>query len=127
MQSSKTTECHNNEISIYQDPVATQSELKSEFKKLIAAFPEVDNDYIIVLTSRLVEKRFTKQRVQDAINNIIDTCPYRRPSIADIISFDKKVRIYDYSEVEKMCSPGRSAFEKFERVNINGKWKYLEK
>lgn len=127
MQSSKTTECHNNEISIYQGSVATQSDIKSELKKLKAAFPEVDNDYIIILTSRLVEKRFTKQRVQDTINNIIDTCPYRRPAIAEIISFDKRIKVYDFLEVQNMCSPGKPAFERFERVNINGKWKYIEK
>jgi hypothetical protein len=127
-QSLQKKEWHNrSEISIYDGATATGVEMESEVQKLMAAFPEVTNDFLIILIDRLIDNGFTKERVQDAISKTIDTNPYRRPSIADIISYDKKVKLYTYSEVEKKCLPGYSAFQYYERVEIEGKQRFIEK
>lgn len=106
--------------------MATQEEIKSEVRKLMAAFPDVTNDFLIVLIERMIENKFTKERVKDAISKTIDTNPYKRPSIADIISFDRKVKLYTYSEISAKCYPGYSAFDHFKKVEIDGRNRYVE-
>ena len=115
------------EISFYRGEIATKQEVFSELKKLKAAFQDVNDDFIIVLIDRLTANGFTKKRVQDAIGKIIDTCVYPKPRVADIISFDKRVKTYSYSEVATKCSQFKPAFESYERVEIDGKWRYIEK
>ena len=127
-QSLRQKECENkSEISIYSGPVANEIEIKSEVKKLMAAFPEVSSDFLIVLVERMIDKNFTKERVKEAINHVIDTNPYKRPSIADIISFDRKIKVYTYSEISSKCYPGYSAFDNFEKIEIEGRKRYIEK
>lgn len=127
-QSLHQKECDNrSEISIYSGSVANEMEIKSEVKKLMAAFPEVSSDFLIVLVERMIDKNFTKERVKEAINHVIDTNPYKRPSIADIISFDRKIKVYTYSEISSKCYPGYSAFDNFEKIEIEGRKRYIEK
>lgn len=127
-QSLNRKECENiSEISIYKGLVAEKSDIKSEVMKLVAAFPNIKTDFIIVLTDRIIENGFTKERVHDAISKVIDTNPYQRPSIADIISFDRKIKVYTYSEISAKCYPGYSAFDHFEKIEIEGRKRYIEK
>lgn len=123
----KKEQDNRTEISIYSGPAANESEIKSEVKKLMAAFPDVQTDFLIVLVERMIDKNFTKERVREAINHVIDTNPYKRPSIADIISFDRKIKIYTYSEISAKCYPGYSAFDHFEKIEIEGRKRYIEK
>lgn len=126
MQSSIQRGC--NEISVYDDEPASREHVKTEAKKLMAAFPDVSNDFIILLIDRITDNNFTKKRVKDAIAKVIDSNPYRRPSIADIISFDQKIRFYTHKEIEAKAFQGASdIFENYERIEINGKWRYIEK
>ena len=116
-----------NEISLYSGDPATRDQIKSEVKKLSAAFPEVTNDFIILLAERISDNEFTAQRVKDAINHVIDNSPYKRPAIADIISFDRKIKLFTFNEIQEKCTPTHPAFEKYERIEINGKIRYIEK
>jgi len=127
-QSLHRKECENiSEISIYKGQIAEESTIKSEVMKLVAAFPNIKNDFIIVLIERLIENGFTKERVHDAISKTIDTNPYQRPSIADIISFDRKIKTYSYSDISAKCYPGYSAFDHFDKIEIEGRKRYIEK
>ena len=118
---------HDDFVSRYTGAVAQPDEIKSEVIKLSNAFTDIDNGYLIVLVDRLIDNGFTVQRVKDAINHAIDTIHYRRPSIAEIISFDKKAKVYTYDEVMAKCQPGQSFFDKVERVEIAGKIRFIEK
>jgi len=124
MPSTQRTEC--NEISLYTDPPATTDQVKFEVKKLLSAFPDIDNNYIIVLIDRLLANRFTYQRVCDAISHVIDTCNYKRPMVAEIVSFDQKKKLYTYNEMCAKCSANYSS-ENFERIEMNGQVRYFEK
>ena len=125
MQSSIKRGC--NEISIYEGDPATREQITTEAKKLIAAFPEISNDFLILLIDRITDNNFTADRVRDAINNIIDVSPYKRPAIADIISFDRKIKLFTYEEISAKCAPGYPAFEKFDRIDFYGRIRYVEK
>lgn len=116
----------DNEISVYSGKIATKDHVKSETKSLMAAFPDVNEDFIALLTRRLIDNKFTNERVTDAINHVIDTSPYKRPAIADIISFDRKVKIFTYKEIRDKCRPDYLAFDRYERIEINGKKRFIE-
>jgi len=116
-----------NEISVFTGETATSEETKSEIRKLAAAFPDITNDFIILLAERITENKFTKERVRQAVNHVIDTNPYKRPSIADIISFDKKIKLLTWEQVAEKCSPGNSAFDNHVRIMIEGQPRYYEK
>ena len=124
MPSVQHTEC--DELSLYTDTPATPDQIKQELKKLVSAFPDIDNQYVIVLIDRMVANRFTRNRVFDAINNIIDNCHYKRPMIAEIVGFDKKVRLYTYSEMLSKCTPQYTT-ENFESIELDGKIRWFEK
>lgn len=114
-------------MSLYQGEIAPKEFVEIKLKLLQIVFPDIDNGYMIVLLERMIAHRFTKERIADAISYVIDSCKYKRPSIAEIISFDRKIQTYSYQEIANKCAPGYSAFDHFERVKIDGKWRYIEK
>ena len=50
---------------------------------------------------RIRANGFSDQRLIDAVNHVIDNCPYPTPSIAQFISFDKKYKIVTYEQMIK--------------------------
>jgi hypothetical protein len=88
-----------NEVSVYVDDIADSDYVKSQLKKLIAAYPKVTNDFIILLTERVIDNKFTKARVRDAVNNLIDTFVYEVPKVADIVSFDRRIKVFTYTDL----------------------------
>ena len=116
-----------NEISLYFGEVATKDQVISQAKRLIAAFPSTSKDFIILLVDRVTENEFTIERLTDAVNRIIDNSEYGTLRISDIISFDRKVKTLTYSEVLSKCSQGYRAFGYYEKIEINGKTRYIEK
>jgi len=115
-----------NEISVYSGETVSKEQVKREIKNLMAAFPDVTSDFIILLTDRLIDNKFTAERVKDAINHIIDTSPYKRPAIAEIISFDRKMKVFTFEEIQAKCRWDFKAFEHYEQIEINGKKRYIE-
>ena len=115
-----------NEISVYTDPVATVDEVTGQLKILSMSFPDIDNDFLAVLTLRLIANGFTKDRLNDAIGAVIDACHYKRPSIAEIVSFDRKMKLYTYNEMAAKCTQQYTS-ENFERIEINGQIRFFEK
>ena len=88
-----------NEVSVYVDDIADSDYVKSHLKKLSAAYPKVTNDFIILLTERVIDNKFTKARVMDAVNNLIDTFVYEVPKVADIVSFDRRIKVFTYTDL----------------------------
>ena len=108
-----------NEISLYDDGL-TPSCVDQELKKLTVAFPAIEPDFINVLSERLIANKFSDSRLQDAIRYLIDNFRYKKPSIADIISFDKKVKVYTYSEAYRLIEKGEvTGFEDFKIIEID--------
>ncbi len=99
------------EISAYHSGTLTTKGIEETASKIHIAFPKLFNgkkqkeitDFILLLTERIRANGFTDERFQDAVNNVIDnfTSWTREPSIADFISFDKKVKIYSPEDLMK--------------------------
>lgn len=67
----------------------------------MGAFPELPNEFYDILSERIVDAGFSDERLIDGINNVIDTCMYPRPTIAQFISWDKKVPMFTYDQMLK--------------------------
>lgn len=117
MQLHEESLAHNHnqtEISIYSGKLAGVREIAQELVKLKYAFPAMETNFISILSERLVANGFTEQRIKDAVANVIDNFTYKNPNIADIIKFDKKVKLYTYHEVSALVTEGASQFSDFE-------------
>ena len=115
MQLHKESSTHNQtEISIYTGQPAGPREIAQELTKLKYAFPAMETAFISILSERLVANGFTEQRIKDAVANVIDNFTYKSPNIADIIKFDKKVKLYTYHEVSALVTKGEAQFSDFE-------------
>lgn len=86
----------------------------------------MSDNYTAVLMDRMFTNGFTKQRVKDAIGHTIDTFHFKNLNVADIISFDRKVKTYSYNEMIAMCNQYKTT-EDFEMIEINGKKRWIEK
>jgi hypothetical protein len=89
-----------NEISIYSGPLNTESIIQNA-AKIKKAFPSLSIDFFDVFTDRIRENSFNDARLKDAVNFVIDNCVYPTPTIAQFISYDKKIKVYSYEEMLK--------------------------
>ena len=92
-------------ISVYSGQLTAQT-IVTEVKKMKAAFPELPAGFYEILSQRVKANKFCDARLTDAVNNLIDNFTYPRPTIADVISYDKRVRLYTYAQVCELVSQG---------------------
>ncbi len=102
-------------ISIYSGTPATPMEIASETAKIAVSFPSLDKLFFTILAERLIKNNFTIDRLQAATGYLIDNFHYKQPTIADIISFDKKVKLYSYNEVLVLIDQNKARFEDFHK------------
>jgi hypothetical protein len=115
-----TVQIAHNEISIYTDRLTSESIIKG-IVKIKKAFPSLPIDFYEVFDERINENRFTDQRLKDAINNVIDNCIYPVPTIANFISFDKRVKVFTYDEMVKKCNEsGPETWNNYKGVLLPG-------
>lgn len=101
-------------ISIYKDQLTKES-VKVNCLKVLVAFPSLENHFTDLLTESLFRNKFTDQRFKDSVNYVIDNCKYPKPSIADFVSYDKKVKVYRYDEMVSNSFD----FARFKKVKLS--------
>ena len=94
---------HSNELSLYEGALSDVGIAKN-MRKLQSAFPKQSKEFFNVLAERLIANGFTDERLADAVNNVIDTFQYKELNISDIVKFDKKIRLYTYSEACRLVT-----------------------
>lgn len=99
LQQNDSSEKVSNKLSIYgKGEVSTECLAKG--KKIIkASKPELPNDWYDVLDYMIERNGFTNQRFMDAVEVMITTCVYPKPSHADILSYDKFIDAYTWEEL----------------------------
>ena len=123
------------EISLYTGSVATPREIAVEMGRLKVAFPqqgdeqdkENRNIFFNLLAERVLANGFSAERLRDAVNMAIDKFVYKRLNIADIISYDKRVKLYTYGELADQVSNGRATMADFEIREIRGNKYWVKK
>ncbi len=113
-----------NSISVYKGEL-TQKGIAQGVAKVKAAFPALHNTFFDLLIERAKEKGFSDKRLHDSISNVIDNCQYPTPTLANFLSYDKRVKLMSYKEMCSAVTEGMASFHDSERVNINGKTFYL--
>ena len=96
--------------------------------KITAVFKGVDQPFLNVLKEYFFKNNFTNERMIDAVDHVIGNCQYPTPTVAQFISFDKKVKLFDYNQACDYVSRYGGDFTKwFESVDIDGKsWRVLK-
>jgi hypothetical protein len=69
-------------------------------KKLTLAFPRMESDFCNLLSERLIANGFTQERLRNAVDHVIDNFLYKELNIADIILYDRRVKLYTGREYE---------------------------
>lgn len=105
------------EISIYNDEL-TKECIAKENVKLMTAFPALEPGFFKVFSDRIKANNYTDQRLKDAIGYVIDNCVYPTPTIAQFISFDKRIKLYSYDDVLKINEISNTAFQTHRPVRI---------
>ena len=106
----KKTQC-SNEVSLYRGSLSDIGIAKN-MRKLQSAFPKQNKEFFNVLAERLIANGFTDERLTDAVNNVIDNFQYKELNVSDIVQFDKKIKLYTYSEACRMVTKDGYEFGK---------------
>lgn len=115
----KTGDCYS--ISIYKDELTTLAVIEQVIT-LKKAFPQLPSGFYEVLSDRIKENGFTDKRLRDAINHLIDNFTYPVPTIANIISFDKRIKLLTYLQlVELVNQSGGVVWSNYRPVKKIGK------
>jgi len=97
--------------SIYGLGTVTPEAFAQGVKRIKQAFPKLKAPWYEILGEMLSENEFTDERFKDAVFNLINTCQYPEPTIANILSFDKMY--FTYTQVVKLCQDGFNKWDDF--------------
>ncbi len=122
----------DNSISIYGKGEVTPEVLAMGVIAIKKAFPKLGSGWYDTLEECLNEVAFTDDRFAKSIKNLILTCPYPEPAIANITSYDQRMKLFTYAqfldETAKMSSQMRLMWqEDHPRVKLNGEPFYISK
>lgn len=92
-----TCQTDKQEISIYSGEL-TKECVAVNLMKVKNAFPALSQEFYNIFAERVKDNHFSNQRLTDAVQYVIDNCIYPQPTIAQFISFDKKIRLYTYEQ-----------------------------
>lgn len=86
----------------------------------MTAFPRMSNEFFILLSEYILKENFTEERLRDAVDKIICNFQYKELNISDIISFDKRIKLYTWNDVYKLSgmfpSPDFQLYDKERRL-----------
>ena len=126
---------HRCEVTLYKGKPASDAQISEEIGRLRRNYTQMKPDFFAQLANELMAERWPAERIKDAVNHVIRTKPGGFLSIADVYSYDKPMRLYNYSGYCWLIHNNRatdvdSCGEKsdFGKITIDGKvfW-YLKK
>jgi hypothetical protein len=127
-RTAEITKPENQKLSVFNDSLVTRGDWIAGVSEIKKAFPEIPENWFDVLGARIKDKKFTAERFKKAVENLIDTCRYPKPTPAEIISFDKKIVCYNQLEfMEQINKHGQSIQDVYEKIDINGAVHFVPK
>jgi hypothetical protein len=112
---------YNDAASVYVGCLTNEIAI-SNLARIKAAFPALPAPFFEILSARIIDNDFCDQRLNDAVNHVIDTCKYPTPSIAEFISFDRTFKIYTYEEIMKKANEfGQEVWNNYKAVKFRGR------
>ena len=121
--SAQTQSLPKDEISLYSGELTIQC-IISNVARVRKAFPALPTDYFDVLTDMIREYGFSDSRFNDAVKNVIATCVYPTPTIANFISWDRTFKILSYEEMIKKADEfGPKIWDSYRAVQFKNREK----
>lgn len=120
------------EASLYGQGKVSPECLALNIVRIKDSFPKLGNGWYRQLEHFLDSENFTDQRLNDAVENLIKTSVYPEPTIANILGYDKKIKIFTWDELGKIScdySPNaRQAFwNQYSIIKIEDQTRYVLK
>lgn len=106
------------ELSIFSDTPASPTQIAVSVNKLSKAFPQTSVDFFNLLAERIVKRGISADRLEFAVDYVLDNFSYRNLTIADIMSIDRKVDVMTYSEMLSECSRRGCSTNDFSPLHI---------
>ena len=106
-------------VSVYSGNLTNECLIK-QVKRIKDAFPSLHPGFFDVLTGALKDEGFCDDRLVDAVNRLVREFRYPVPTVSEIVSFDKRYKLYTYYEVIDKVNEGMK-FDEFERQE-NGRY-----
>lgn len=107
-------------LSAYRGELTVRTATES-VARIKAAFPALAPEFFKVFIERVREKGFDDKRLIDAVNHVIDNCQYPSPTLANFLSFDQRVKVFDYNQLCGLVLRQEASWSDFSKVRINGK------
>jgi len=99
----------------------------NQVKRLRAGFPNAQPGFYDLVIERAKAKGFTDQQLIDAVSNLIDTHRYPQPLVSDVISWDKRIKLYTHSDmVKKSGDYGAGVWDQYKAIRRNGRTFWIE-
>lgn len=89
-----------NEISLYSGPLTPRALVECSVK-MQKAFPSLTPGFFEVLNERIKENGFSDSRLKDAVDYVVDNCIYPAPTIAQFISWDRRIKVLTFEDMIK--------------------------
>lgn len=104
---------------MYRGELTTQGIIRgvATIKK---AFPALPLEFYDILTDRIRAAGFCDQRLQDAVSCVIDNCIFPQPTVAQFISYDRRIRVYTYEEMLDKGHHGLWNPEIYKAIQLRG-------
>lgn len=81
------------------------------------AFPKLPGGWYSILEEMLDDEQFSNDRLNDAVKNLIKVCQYPEPTVANLLSYDKKIKLYTYENLLSMSN----------ELSVEGRKKFWDK
>lgn len=106
------------ELSVFSDKPASHQQIGASVAKLLVAFPSMSDEFFNLLAERIAKRGISSDRLEYAIDHVIDNFTYKHLTIADIMSLDRKVEVMSYAEMVAECSRRGCTTNDFAPIHI---------
>lgn len=110
-------------MSLYNGDMPKPEDYAIAVKRLSCAFPRQDMDFFKIAVEEMADMGFTAERMKDAVANVIRNFRYKELNVADIVSFDRKRKLYTHGQMlaKLVCNGGtEKSTDSFRKVDIDG-------
>lgn len=106
------------ELSVFSQTPASPQQIAVSVMKLSKAFPSQSLDFFNILSERISARAISADRLEYAVNHVLDNFTYKHLTIADIMSIDRKVEVMSYNEMIAECSKRGCTTGEFVPIHI---------
>lgn len=98
-------------VSLYMGELLNKEVSMAQAARLNACF-DLSPEFLAILIQTAKDEGFTNQRFEDAVSGAISSCRYRL-TVADVLGYDKRARLYSYFDVRRLAVSGKGEFAEF--------------